>query len=490
MKKSTNKTVLSLMAALMLSSTPVWASAKTISEEPEKIQTIQELDQVVKKSIKQLTEILPELKELTRIEVLPYSEGKTRVVLSKEKGMKFPSADIIIDSKSGVIQEFDIRKKDVYSDEPANKEMAKEKGEAFLKKLLGDRADQYKVREKIGTGGGDGTTDRHAWINISFNRVIDDIELKDDQYYLQINPNGDIIGMEKRNATSSDEELPKPEKLISKKQVEETLSKMIFSYISADDGRVVYLFNSTPYVNAETGEKIGTFQDTFYSDAYPANASGKKLVAHTPDEAAEILQSVLGFDVKGLTLAEEPDKDTLVYTWYKKDEAVAMVKTKDDQVLSVVIDDENKDDEKAAISPEKGQELAVKTLQKYLGDDVKELINKSWKTNKGPGIVIHYKIHQAHEGILVSDRTYSVTVNRATGKVTAIRGLGTTSDKLPDKDSIIDPETATKALLKETPLTLVYITAKTTGNEGDAYLAYTVDRDVRINGITGEREEE
>lgn len=486
MKRTTNKTVLSLMAALMLSSTPVWASAKTVSDETGKVQTLQELNKVMKKSVQQLTEILPELEELTRIEVLPYSEGKTKVVLSKVKGKKFPSAVIILDSESGVIQKFDIRKEDVYSDEPADKEMAKEKGEAFLKKLLGDDADQYTVRERIGIGGGDGASDRHAWINISFNRVLNGIELKDDQYYLQVNPNGDIIGMEKRTPASSDEDLPNPQKLISEEQAEEALANIIFPFISSDDGRVVYFFPATPYVNAETGEKISTFQDTSYSDPYQANQSGKKLVAKSADEAAEALQSVLGFDVTGLTLVEKESKGNKIYSWYKNKEAVASVETKDNQVLDIAIEDENKNATKAKISPEEGQKLAVETIQKYLGDDVEELINKSWKTNKDPDIVIHYQINQAHAGILVLDRSYLVTVNRATGKVTGISGLGETSEKLPDKDSIIDAETATKAFLKETPLKLVYVTANTTGNDGDAYIAYTVDNDVRINGITGE----
>ncbi|NKQ22869.1 hypothetical protein HFD84_24425, partial [Brevibacillus laterosporus] len=83
---------------------------------------------------------------------------------------------------------------------------------------------------------------------------------------------------------------------------------IIFPFISADDGRVVYFFPATPYVNAETGEKISTFQDTSYSDPRQANQSGKKLVAKSADEAAEALQSVLGFDVTGLTLVEKESK--------------------------------------------------------------------------------------------------------------------------------------------------------------------------------------
>ncbi|QIC06316.1 hypothetical protein GOP56_12315 [Brevibacillus sp. 7WMA2] len=484
MKKSTNKTVLSLMAALMLSSTPVWASAKTISEEPEKIQTIQELDQVVKKSIEQLTEVLPELKEFTEMEISQFSEGSTRIILSKEKGVLYPSVKIVLNS-AGVIEEFDIDREEIYSKEPVDKEMATEKGKAFLKKLLGDRANQYKVSGNIKPAGGenDGT---YSWINITFNRMIGGITLNDDYYYLRINPNGDIIGMVKKSPTSSDEDLPKPEKIISKEQAEEALAKVIHPFIKANDGKVIYRFLETPYVNAETGERIISFHDRIFSDPYPTKQNGEKLVAKTSDEAAKVLKSVLDFDVTGLTLDEQMDNGQKLYMWYKNKERMAVVATKENQVIDVVIDNKRMPEgAKAKISIEEGQTLAVNTLQKYLGDDVKELINESSALLSENNVVVDYKISPVHAGIEIFDRSYTVTVNRITGKVTAIRGIGETSKKLPDKDSIIDAKTAVKAILKDTPLKLVYVTASTTGKDGDAYLAYTVDNDIAIDGITG-----
>lgn len=81
---------------------------------------------------------------------------------------------------------------------------------------------------------------------------------------------------------------------------------------------------------------------------------------------------------------------------------------------------------------------------------------------------------RTHQGIPVSDRSYSVQVDAFTGKVTGFNdGSGSTPATLPDSKDVVTVGAAKAEFLKHHPLRLVYIWPEYLDQKGPApRLAY------------------
>ncbi|MGG4448113.1 hypothetical protein [Brevibacillus porteri] len=130
--KKMSSTLAVLIAATLMSSTPIWAKDKESVELPNR----------VKETYEEVLELVPEIQKYENREVEFYN-GIYSITLEKKK-QEYPSATIEIDKKTGDIVYFEHISTLEQSSNPPSDELAKEKATEFLKELLDDKFEQYK----------------------------------------------------------------------------------------------------------------------------------------------------------------------------------------------------------------------------------------------------------------------------------------------------------------------------------------------------------
>ncbi|MDD4239090.1 MAG: hypothetical protein PHT62_11140 [Desulfotomaculaceae bacterium] len=100
--------------------------------------------------------------------------------------------------------------------------------------------------------------------------------------------------------------------------------------------------------------------------------------------------------------------------------------------------------------------------------------------NSSPGIPhpeYNFTFTCMHQGILVSDRGYSVTVDGPTGGITAFYDRNSSSSvTLPDSKNVVTTEAAKAEFLKSHPLRLVYLWPEYFGQKAPKpFLVYMPD---------------
>ncbi|MBW5469129.1 hypothetical protein GPJ61_14795 [Brevibacillus formosus] len=130
--KKMSSTLAVLIAATLMSSTPIWAKDKDSVELPNR----------VKETYEEVLELVPELQKYVKREVEIY-DGIYTITLDKKK-WEYPSATIEINEKTGDIVYFEHISNLEESSNPPSDELAKEKATEFLKELLDDKFEQYK----------------------------------------------------------------------------------------------------------------------------------------------------------------------------------------------------------------------------------------------------------------------------------------------------------------------------------------------------------
>lgn len=130
-KLKTNLAV--LVAATMLSSTPVWAKEKDNVELPNH----------VKETYEEVLELVPEIKEYKN-KLLYIGSKNYTITIDKVKRGDLPSASITIDKNTGDMVSFLHSSKVEQSSNPPSDEEAKGKATEFLREVLDDKFADYK----------------------------------------------------------------------------------------------------------------------------------------------------------------------------------------------------------------------------------------------------------------------------------------------------------------------------------------------------------
>ncbi|TKI58198.1 hypothetical protein E8L90_23970 [Brevibacillus antibioticus] len=131
--RNLKKTLAVLVAATMLSSTPVWAKDWDESKLPNH----------VKETYEEVLELVPQLQEYEKKEVIN-SYGNYIINIDKKKRGEYPSATIEINGETGDFVYFEHISNLEESSNPPSDELAKEKATEFLKEILDDKFEQYK----------------------------------------------------------------------------------------------------------------------------------------------------------------------------------------------------------------------------------------------------------------------------------------------------------------------------------------------------------
>ncbi|MFS0556329.1 hypothetical protein [Brevibacillus sp. 179-C9.3 HS] len=128
-------TLAMLVAATMLSSTPVWAKDVEDSKLPNH----------VKETYEEVLDSVPQLKEYEQL-AIKNKESKYLIGLEKKGGNSYPNAWIEIDKENGELISFVHTANVERSTNAPSDELAKEKASAFLEELLDDKFDRLEIK--------------------------------------------------------------------------------------------------------------------------------------------------------------------------------------------------------------------------------------------------------------------------------------------------------------------------------------------------------
>lgn len=244
-----------------------------------------------------------------------------------------------------------------------------------------------------------------------------------------------------------------------------------------------------------TGKPLDGFQEQPQTSRISLAGEGRKLVARTPEEAASLLAGEVGIDMTGMNFENVEEREALfapevkIKEYYWRSEPQTGPDGRPDHSkmcflhLSAVADtgrvvgfnlqDESGRGKKAMVSREAAQETAVQFMQRYLDkgaaelemhvyplheESIPEWVDKSKLEGEGQRPEFHFTFTRTHQGIPVSDRSYSVTVDGLTGRITGFYDRnGDSSVALPDGKDVVTAEAAKAEFLKSHPLRLVYL---------------------------------
>ncbi|BAF59738.1 hypothetical protein PTH_1557 [Pelotomaculum thermopropionicum SI] len=261
--------------------------------------------------------------------------------------------------------------------------------------------------------------------------------------------------------------------------------------------RPVLMYTPLNYtlIDAVTGKPLDGFQEQPQTSRISLVGEGRKLIAGTPEEAASLLAGEVGIDMTGMNFENVEEREALfapevkIKEYYWRSEPQIGPDGRPDHStmrflhLSAVADtgrvvgfnlqDESGRGKKAVVSREAAQETAVQFMQRYLDkgaaelemhvyplheESIPEWVDKSKLEGDGQRPEFHFTFTRTHQGIPVSDRSYSVTVDGLTGRITAFYdGNSSSAVALPDSKNVVTAEAAKAEFLKSHPLRLFYL---------------------------------
>jgi len=279
-------------------------------------------------------------------------------------------------------------------------------------------------------------------------------------------------------------------------------------------------------IDAVTGKPLGDFQWQPQTSLINLTGEGKKLIARTPEEAASLIAAETGVDISGMKIAQEeergkhfePEIKVKEYIW-RSDPPTGQDGQPDysamrylyisaladtGQVVGFNIQDEGGQGKKGIVAWETALETAVQYVQRYLEQGAAELemcaypayeesipdwVDRS-KLDGKPQPEFYFTFTRTHQGIPVSDCSYSVTVDGLTGRVTGFHDENSSSSvTLPDSKGAVTAEAAKAEFLKSHPLRLVYLWPEYCGQKApEPLLVYMPDYGLSrgyIDALTG-----
>ncbi|HBC94974.1 MAG TPA: hypothetical protein DCZ10_19265 [Pelotomaculum sp.] len=275
-------------------------------------------------------------------------------------------------------------------------------------------------------------------------------------------------------------------------------------------------------IDAVTGKPLADFQQQPQTSLVSLTGEGKKLFAATPEEAVALLAAETGMDIAGMKFNGveetgeylEPGMKVKLYSWMTEPQTgqdgtpdygtmrYVHLRTLADtgQVVGFNLQDEAGRGEEATVSRAAAQETAIQFLQRYLDrgaaememyvsmpqeESIPEWVDRSKLEGNAQRPQYNFHFTGTHQGIPVSDRGYSVTVDGLTGGITAFHdGNSSSSVTLPDSKNVVTAEAAKAEFLKSHPLQLVYLWPEYFGQKApEPVLVYMLDNSAGIEYI-------
>ncbi|MBO8164339.1 MAG: hypothetical protein H0Z34_11560 [Brevibacillus sp.] len=432
--KQLHQSVLTVIAASLLSSTPVWASAQeavTVQPTPA---AEQKMNSEVELTLDRLYKLVPEIKQL-RLESENYRPANERQQAAwffhftsrpdeSEPGDNTVYADAFVEiaAETGDLLHFNLQYPDWSSEQIPTKELAKEKAKAFMQQILGDSLEDYQLSERILYGQSatqDAEGKRTVWthVGVQFERLINGIPLLGHGYQVEVDSFGHVtsvyrVGEETDPAVLESEAFPDPAQAISRQEAEEAYRKLlnlelaykayhpveaqmfgqsgetkpILEYVPRMDG----VLDAVTGKEADLGWRRTTKQQSEIVRLKPA---GRKLIAKSPEEAAKLLTAEFGFDMSNMDVDEREEKDSptrnkyLHYSWHSKPALDGEGRRKADehrfvhlgvdaatgQIFNITLQDDSTRGQQPKIDEKEAKEKAIALLEQFVDPSVKEL---------------------------------------------------------------------------------------------------------------------
>ncbi|UFJ40010.1 DUF4901 domain-containing protein [Brevibacillus humidisoli] len=463
--KLLHKSVMTVIAASLLSSTPVWASAQeaviTNQEAVEKAKAVevkvaekkgeegnveqQAMSQAVEQSLDRLYQLVPELQEmkLTDQHLRPAENGRSAAwYLHFSNAPEQPQeaedlqdtahAYLSLKAETGELLTFNIQHPQWSSEEMPTAQLTKEKATAFMKQLLGDQADDYRLSDSVGYGRSasrDSNGNETVWTSASvqFERLIHGVPLINSGYQVEVDSFGHVTSIYQTDEDSGVapidlEAFPDPSEALTveeAKKAYQDLIEMELVYSAYGPGQRIligtnddaeesaakpslqYRPNFTKVLDARTGKEadmgMRLANREELSKSIKLEPQGKELVAETPEDAAALLSDEFGIDMTGMRFDEREEMDWptqkkfLHYSWHSEpkedvegpDRYADMkyvhvgIDAETGQVLNVSVQDESKQGAKPSISEDQAEKAAIQFLETYTDSDIEELMLRS-----------------------------------------------------------------------------------------------------------------
>ncbi|MDC0764913.1 peptidase [Brevibacillus sp. AG] len=426
----------------------------------------------------------------------------------KEEYDAYSFVTLELDAHTGRLLFMDIQNPAWASADYPEEKLARDKASTFIEDLFGTEAKQLKAEQKLGrgkAGSGDGKGNKLEWAHstVKYHSLINNLPLSNNSISVFVDHAGHIISYEAYNFIDpSKVNWPDPKKAIT---LEEAIKiykdklKMDLIYVSrqpisyAQNGKpaekkpmLIYQLNTIGWIDALTGKVIG-------EEAEPAEESvrvkgeGKSIKIASREQGEKWLKTQFGIDVSGATFDYDDHKDNLLeglqtiesYRWMndsnKGTPAFEMVSLTTDEQSDRLIDfnlnllDERKTEQK--INVEEAKKRAIAALVPYLDpaltelslivetpeDDIPEWVDKN-KLDKEDDKEYSFTFLGKRNGIEVSDESYMVGVDKATGTITDLNLHPLNpSITLPDSKKMVSAAEAKETIQQEIDLELVYV---------------------------------
>ncbi|WP_126428687.1 YcdB/YcdC domain-containing protein [Brevibacillus marinus] len=273
--KRVQKSVMTVIAASLLSSTPVWAAAQeavlsgkqaaeqtapavseskaveqtTVEEEVSPAAIEQpEMSQAVSDSLDLLYRLVPELKELELKEqhYSPADEQRPATWIlrfsnepdqpEQDSRTLFAYAYVSIEAQTGKVLSFDMQHPEWASNQYPSDQQAIEAATAFMKQLLGDELDDYQRNEQVhytASGYRDDEGNEKVWslVSVQFNRLINGIPLLDHGYQVAVDAAGRVNSVysltQGLNEEVAPDAFPEPSKALTEEEAKQKFRELL-----------------------------------------------------------------------------------------------------------------------------------------------------------------------------------------------------------------------------------------------------------------------
>jgi hypothetical protein len=444
------------------------------------------------------------------------------------------SGHLTFDMETGELRSFHIQMKEWASEKKPSTALAKEKAEQFLISWLGAEG-RKQFGEPTSNGSGSSTTydkDKNpitwAYRQVDFPLVLNNIPVSGGNFLrVEVDVAGHIVQFEYNPPNLKNTSIPTTNNIRSAEDIKKqliTADSIQINYVEEQPQKyggspkekqetqpaLRYDLNAYGSFDAQTGKPISGMtgeelkQDFFSSAPWKVvkiNPQGNKLIAHSEKEAAAILSKVFNFDFSQVQLQKQDEPPFLregqdlyfSYHWWneKNISAHASGEKASGWITNASLDVNSENSSTATVSKEDAFATALAFIEKYAGPTAKELEVQyhTFESEQPPAWVDkekvpvfnnerqnhHFWFQERYEGIPVIGRSYSVTVDATTGKITSF-SLAPHKEKLnlPMPKGIVSKEKAAESFLQNKKLKLEYMWPSYFGQNGPApILTYT-----------------
>ncbi|MGF9908518.1 YcdB/YcdC domain-containing protein [Brevibacillus porteri] len=426
----------------------------------------------------------------------------------KEEYDAYSSVRLELDAYTGRLLFMDIRNPAWASADYPEEKLARDKAATFIEDLFGTEAKRLKAEQNLGrgkAGSGDGKGNKLEWAHttVDYHSLINNLPLSSNSLSVSVDHAGHIIQYEAYDFIDpSKVNWPDPKKAITLEEASKIYKdklKMDLVYVSeqpissAQNGKpaekkpmLIYQLNTIGWIDALTGKVIGE-EAELAGEGVRVKGEGKSIKIASREQGEKWLKTQFGIDVSGATFEYDDHKDNLLeglqtiesYRWMndsnKGTPAFELVSLTTDEQSDRLIDfdlnfpDERKTEQK--ISVEEAKKKAIAALVPYLDpaltelslivetpeEDIPEWVDKN-KLDKEEDKAYSFTFLGKRNGLEVSDESYMVGVDKATGTITELNlhplNPGIT---LPDSKKIVSAAEAKETIQQEIDLELVYV---------------------------------